>query len=56
LQCIVFTYPAHAKYLGSKDKFLEAAACEIPIVTTSSGAVDFKQDLLLIGNSPTELI
>ena len=49
-------YPAYAKYLGSKNKFLEAAACEMPIITTSSGAVDFKQDLLLIGNSSTELI
>jgi len=28
----------------------------MPIVTTSSGAVDFKQDLLLIGNSSTQLI
>ncbi|MBT3408373.1 glycosyltransferase family 4 protein [Candidatus Woesearchaeota archaeon] len=49
-------YPAYAKYLGSKNKFLEAAACEMPIITTSSGAVDFKQDLLLIGDSSTELI
>ena len=49
-------YPLYAKYLGSKNKFLEAAACEMPIITTSSGAVDFKQDLLLIGDSSTELI
>ena len=49
-------YPLYAKYLGSKNKFLEAAACEMPIITTSSGAVDFKQDLLLIGDSSAELI
>jgi len=49
-------YPPYAKYLGSKNKFLEAGACEMPIITTSSGAVDFKQDLLLIGDSSTELI
>jgi glycosyltransferase involved in cell wall biosynthesis len=49
-------YPAYAKYLGSKNKFLEAGACEMPIITTSSGAVDFNQDLLLIGDSSTELI
>lgn len=49
-------YPSYAKYLGSKNKFLEAAAGEMPIITTSSGAVDFKQDLLLIGNSSKELI
>ena len=28
----------------------------MPIITTSSGSVDFKQDLLLIGDSSTELI
>ena len=28
----------------------------MPIITTSSGAVDFKQELLLIGNSSAELI
>lgn len=49
-------YPSYAKYLGSKNKFLEAAAGEMPIITTSSGAVDFKQDLLLIGDSSKELI
>jgi glycosyltransferase involved in cell wall biosynthesis len=49
-------YPSYAKYLGSKNKFLEAAACEMPIITTSSGAVDFKQELLLIGNSSDKLI
>ena len=49
-------YPSYAKYLGSKNKFLEAAACEMPIITTSSGAVDFEQNLLLIGNSSTKLI
>ena len=49
-------YPEHAKYLGSKNKFLEAAACQMPIITTSSGAVDFKQELLLIGNSSGEFI
>ena len=49
-------YPLYAKYLGSKNKFLEAAACEMPIITTSSGAVDFNQDLLLIGDSSTKLI
>ncbi len=49
-------YPIYAKYLGSKNKFLEAAACEMPIITTSSGAIDFKQDLLLIGDTSVELV
>ena len=49
-------YPKYAKYLGSKNKFLEAAACHMPIITTSSGAVDFNQDLLLIGNTSDDFI
>lgn len=48
-------YPEFARYLGSKNKFLEAAACKIPIITTSSGAIDFRNDLLLIGNTDEEL-
>ena len=48
-------YPEHAKYLGSKNKFLEAAACEMPVITTSSGAIDFNKDLLLIGDNSKKL-
>ena len=48
-------YPEHAKYLGSKNKFLEAAACEMPVITTPSGAIDFNKDLLLIGDNPKKL-
>ena len=48
-------YPNHARYLGSKNKFLEAAACKMPIITTSSGAVDFRNDLLSIGNTTKEI-
>ncbi len=48
-------YPNHAKYLGSKNKFLEAAACKMPIITTSSGAVDFRNDLLLIGDTTDKI-
>ena len=48
-------YQENARYLGSKNKFLEAAACQMPIVTTSSGAIDFRKDLLLIGDTTNEL-
>ena len=48
-------YPEHARYLGSKNKFLEAAASEMPIITTPSGAVDFRNDLLLIGRDSEKL-
>lgn len=48
-------YPEHSLYLGSKNKFLEAAASKMPIVTTPSGAVDFRNDLLLIGKNSKNL-
>lgn len=48
-------YPEYARYLGSKNKFLEAAACEMPVITTPSGAIDFNKDLLLIGNDSKKL-
>ena len=48
-------YPNHARYLGSKNKFLEAAACKMPIITTSAGAVDFRNDLLSIGDTTDEI-
>jgi len=48
-------YPEYARYLGSKNKFLEAAACEMPVITTSSGAIDFNKDLLLIGDNSKKL-
>lgn len=57
-QCnVLFSpYPDYARYLGSKNKFLEAAASNMPIVTTTSGAIDFPNDLLLIGDSIDELV
>ena len=48
-------YPNHARYLGSKNKFLEAAACKMPIITTSAGAVDFRNDLLSIGDTTEKI-
>lgn len=48
-------YPSYARYLGSKNKFLEAAACKMPIITTSAGAVDFRNDLLAIGDTTEKI-
>ena len=48
-------YPEHSVYLGSKNKFLEAAASKMPIITTPSGAVDFRNDLLMIGKDSKKL-
>jgi len=49
-------YPEYAFYLGSKNKILEAAACQIPIITTKRGAIDFNKKLLLIGENANEII
>lgn len=49
-------YPDYAHYLGSKNKFLEAAASQMPIITTPSGATDFNNELLLIGKNSEEII
>lgn len=49
-------YPDYALYLGSKTKFVEAAACQIPIVTTPSGNVDFQNDYVCVGKTTNDLI
>jgi glycosyltransferase involved in cell wall biosynthesis len=48
-------YPEFAYYLGSKTKFVEAAACQMPIITTPSGVVDFQNDFVCIGKTKEEL-
>jgi len=49
-------YPNFAYYLGSKTKFLEAAACNMPIVTTPTGNVDFQNEFVCIGKTKEELV
>lgn len=49
-------YPEYAYYLGSKTKFLEAAACQMPIITTPVGNVDFQNDYVCIGKTKQELV
>ena len=49
-------FPDYAYYLGSKTKFLEAAACQMPIVTTPVGNVDFQNDYVCIGKTKEELV
>ncbi|AJW71816.1 glycosyltransferase [Nitrosopumilus adriaticus] len=49
-------YPDFAYYLGSKTKFIEAAACQIPIVTTPVGNIDFQNDYVCIGKTKNELV
>ncbi len=49
-------YPEYAYYLGSKTKFLEAAACNMPIITTPAGNVDFQNDFVCLGKTKEELV
>jgi len=48
-------YPDYAYYLGSKTKFVEAAACQMPIITTPTGNVDFQNDYVCVGKTNDEL-
>ena len=49
-------YPDYAYYLGSKTKFLEAAACEMPIITTPVGNLDFQNDCVCLGKTKQGLV
>jgi len=49
-------FPNYAVYLGSKTKFIEAAACQMPIVTTPLGNIDFENDHVCIGKTKNDLI
>jgi glycosyltransferase involved in cell wall biosynthesis len=49
-------FPKFAYYLGSKTKFIEAAACQMPIVTTPVGNVDFENDYVCIGETKEDLV
>ncbi len=49
-------FPNYAVYLGSKTKFIEAAACQMPIVTTPFGNIDFENDHVCIGKTKNDLI
>jgi glycosyltransferase involved in cell wall biosynthesis len=49
-------YPEYAYYLGSKTKFVEAAACQMPIITTPVGNIDFQNDHVCIGNTKEDLV
>jgi len=49
-------YPDFAYYLGSKTKFIEAAACQMPIVTTPVGNIDFQNDYVCIGKTKEDLV
>ena len=49
-------YPEYAYYLGSKTKFLEAAACCMPIITTPVGNIDFQNNYMCLGKTKEDLV
>ena len=49
-------YPEYAYYLGSKTKFIEAAACHMPIITTPVGNIDFQNDYVCLGKTKEDLV
>ena len=49
-------YPEYACYLGSKTKFIEAAASQMPIITTPVGNLDFQNDFVCLGRTNDELM
>lgn len=49
-------FPEYAYYLGSKTKFVEAAACHMPIITTPAGNVDFQNEYVCLGKTKKELV
>jgi glycosyltransferase involved in cell wall biosynthesis len=49
-------YPEYAFYLGSKTKFIEAAACNMPIITTPTGIIDFENDYVCVGKTKEDLV
>lgn len=49
-------FPEYAYYLGSKTKFLEAAACQMPVITTPVGNIDFQNDYVCVGKTNEELV
>jgi glycosyltransferase involved in cell wall biosynthesis len=49
-------YPEHSHLISSKNKILEAGACQMAVVTTESGSLGFPDDLLLVSKSKNDLI
>ena len=49
-------YPDHSYILASKNKILEAGACQIAVITSESGSIGFPSDLVLIGKSKEDYV
>ena len=49
-------YPEHSHILASKNKMLEAGACQMAVITSESGALGFPEDFFLVGKSKQDFI
>lgn len=49
-------YPEYSYLIGSKNKMLEAGACQMAVVTTTSGALGFPDDFFLVGKTTNDLV
>ncbi len=49
-------YPESSHIIGSKTKMLEAGACQMPVITTPTGALGMPEDLLVVCSSKEEFV
>jgi len=49
-------YPDHSHIIASKTKILEAGACQMPVVTSETGALGFPDEFLQIAKSKNDFI
>ena len=49
-------YPDYSYILASKNKILEAGACQMAVITSESGSIGFPSDLVLIGKSKEDYV
>ena len=49
-------YPEHSYLLASKNKMLEAGACQMTVVTSESGALGFPEGFFLVGKSKQDFV
>lgn len=49
-------YPKSSHIIGSKTKMLEAGACQMPVITTPTGALGMPENLLIVCKSKEEFV
>ena len=49
-------YPDHSRLLAGKTKMLEAAACQMAVITSETGELSFPKDLFLVAKSKNDYL